>query len=55
MENINGPTGMATGVFIGFLRTFPSDYDKVTDWIPADYTINGLISTMWDTVNRYIL
>lgn len=44
---------MATGAMVGFLRTFPAGYDKVTDIIPADYTVNGLIGVMWDTVNRY--
>lgn len=40
---------------IGFLRTVPVDGNKITDIVPADYTVNALISVMWDTVNRYNL
>jgi len=50
---MNGPTGILTGVMVGFLRTLQISTDKVTDIIPADYTANALISVMWDTVKRY--
>lgn len=52
---MNGPSGVVTGVMIGFLRTVPVDGNKITDIVPADYTVNALISVMWDTVNRYNL
>jgi len=52
LENINGPSGIVTGVLVGFLRTIQLDTDKITDIIPVDYTVNALISVMWDTVNR---
>eukprot|EP00102_Acyrthosiphon_pisum_P027901 XP_016665111.1 PREDICTED: fatty acyl-CoA reductase 2-like [Acyrthosiphon pisum] len=52
LENMNGPTGMITGVIVGFLRMINLATDKVTDIIPADYTANALISVMWDTVKR---
>lgn len=54
MENMNGPSGIVTGVSIGFLRAIPIDTNKVADIIPVDYTVNALISVMWDTVNRYV-
>ncbi|XP_060881062.1 fatty acyl-CoA reductase wat-like [Metopolophium dirhodum] len=53
LENMNGPTGILTGVMVGFLRTVNIATDKVTDIIPADYTANALISVMWDTVKRH--
>ncbi|XP_060852908.1 fatty acyl-CoA reductase wat-like [Rhopalosiphum padi] len=53
LDNINGPSGIVTGVIAGFLRTIPLDKNKITDIIPVDYTVNALISVMWDTVNRH--
>ncbi|XP_015366451.1 PREDICTED: fatty acyl-CoA reductase 1-like [Diuraphis noxia] len=53
LENMNGPTGILTGVMVGFLRTLQISTDKVTDIIPADYTANALISVMWDTICRH--
>ncbi|XP_050421309.1 fatty acyl-CoA reductase 1-like [Adelges cooleyi] len=53
LENMNGPTGILAGYIVGFLRVVPNRRDKITDLIPADYTVNALISTMWDTVNRF--
>lgn len=54
MDNINGPSGIVTGFIAGFLRTIQLDKNKIADIIPVDYTVNALISVMWDTVNRYI-
>lgn len=54
LENMNGPSGILTGVMVGFLRAIPIDSKKITDMIPVDYTVNALISVMWDTVNRYL-
>jgi len=54
LDNINGPSGIVTGVIAGFLRTINLDKNKIADIIPVDYTVNALISVMWDTVNRYI-
>jgi len=45
---------MVTGVIAGFVRTIQLDKNKIADIIPVDYTVNALISVMWDTVNRYI-
>ncbi|XP_050437093.1 fatty acyl-CoA reductase wat-like [Adelges cooleyi] len=53
LENMNGPSGVFAGIIVGFLRVFPIKTEKITDLIPADYTVNALISTMWDTVNRF--
>lgn len=54
MDTINGPSGILTGVMAGLLRTIYLDTNKIADIIPVDYTVNALISVMWDTVNRYI-
>ncbi|XP_060850791.1 fatty acyl-CoA reductase wat-like [Rhopalosiphum padi] len=53
LDNINGPSGIVTGVIAGFLRTIQLDKNKIADIIPVDYTVNALISVMWDTVNRH--
>lgn len=50
---MNGPTGIITPLIVGFLRIIPIAKEKITDIIPVDYTVNALISVMWDTVNRY--
>lgn len=50
---MNGPSGLITGVMVGFLRTIPISPKKKFDLVPVDYTVNALISVMWDTVNRY--
>jgi len=52
---MNGPTGVITGTTVGFLRTAPNIGSNITDIIPADYTVNALISVMWDTANRYAM
>jgi len=52
---MNGPTGLVTGVMVGFLSTVPKIRSNITDIIPADYTVNALISVMWDTVNRCVM
>ncbi|CAH1738325.1 fatty acyl-CoA reductase wat-like isoform X2 [Aphis gossypii] len=53
LDTINGPSGIVTGVMAGLLRTIYLDSNKITDIIPVDYTVNALISVMWDTVNSY--
>ncbi|CAI6363746.1 unnamed protein product [Macrosiphum euphorbiae] len=53
LDNINGPSGIVTGFIAGFLRTIQLDKNKIADIIPVDYTVNALISVMWDTVNRH--
>lgn len=50
---MNGPSGVVTGVIMGLLRVIPMKGQNITDIVPADNTINALIGTMWDTVNRY--
>ncbi|XP_025207299.1 fatty acyl-CoA reductase wat-like isoform X2 [Melanaphis sacchari] len=53
LDTINGPSGIVTGTITGILRAICVDKAKITDIIPVDYTVNALISVMWDTVNRY--
>ncbi|VVC34012.1 Male sterility, NAD-binding,NAD(P)-binding domain,Fatty acyl-CoA reductase, C-terminal [Cinara cedri] len=53
LDNMNGPSGIATGVIVGFIRTIPLEANKVTDMVPVDYTVNAMISVMWNTVHRY--
>lgn len=54
LDNINGPSGIVTGVIAGFLRAIQLDKNKIADIIPVDYTANALISVMWDTVHRFV-
>jgi len=51
---MNGASGIVIGVIVGFLRTIQLDKNKIADIIPVDYTVNALISVMWDTVNRCV-
>jgi len=48
-----GLPSIITGIIVGLIRAVLVDEDKVFDVVPADFTINALISVMWDTVNRY--
>lgn len=50
---MNGTTGIITPVIVGLLRVILIAKDKKTDSVPVDYTVNALISVMWDTINRY--
>lgn len=55
LDNVNGPIGLITGIVTGFLKIVPVSKNKITDLVPIDYTVNALISVMWDTVNRYVI
>lgn len=50
---MTGPPGIISGIMLGFIRAVLVDGDKIFDLVPADYTVNAMISVMWDTVNRY--
>ncbi|KAF0767976.1 fatty acyl-CoA reductase wat-like isoform X1 [Aphis craccivora] len=53
LDNIQGLAAVVTSLIIGFVRVVPMNLNKKTDIVPVDYTVNALISVMWDTVNRY--
>ncbi|XP_050536687.1 fatty acyl-CoA reductase wat-like [Daktulosphaira vitifoliae] len=53
LENMNGPSGIVAGIVTGFLRAIPCKLNNMVDIVPADYTINALITSMWDTATRY--
>jgi len=53
LVNMNGVSGVVAPLIVGFLRTVQLSKGKITDIVPVDYTVNALISVMWDTVNRY--
>lgn len=50
---MNGVSGIIAPLIVGVLRTIQLSKDKITDIVPVDYTVNAMISVMWDTVNRY--
>jgi len=50
---MQGLAAIVTSLIVGFVRLVPMNLNKKTDIVPVDYTVNALISVMWDTVNRY--
>ncbi|CAI6361900.1 unnamed protein product [Macrosiphum euphorbiae] len=53
VDNMNGVSGIIAPLIVGVLRTIQLSKDKMADIVPVDYTVNTLISVMWDTVNRH--
>ncbi|XP_029346252.1 fatty acyl-CoA reductase wat-like [Acyrthosiphon pisum] len=53
VDNMNGVSGIISPLIVGILRTVQLSTDKISDIVPVDYTVNALISVMWDTVNRH--
>ncbi|VVC26724.1 Male sterility, NAD-binding,NAD(P)-binding domain,Fatty acyl-CoA reductase, C-terminal [Cinara cedri] len=52
VKNLNAATGVIVSHIIG-MTTFPMNNSTYRiDIIPIDYTVNALISVMWDTVQR---
>ncbi|XP_014210766.1 fatty acyl-CoA reductase wat-like [Copidosoma floridanum] len=52
IDNVSGPTGALVGGGVGLIRTLNIDRDCTAEMIPADLTINALISTAWDIANN---
>lgn len=52
IDNIYGPTGACAGVAAGLIRVINADDNCVVELIPADMTINALISTAWDVASK---
>ncbi|XP_076391889.1 fatty acyl-CoA reductase wat-like isoform X2 [Megachile rotundata] len=53
VDNIYGPTGALAAAGIGLLRTMNMDKDRVTEMVPADYTVNALIVTAWAVATKH--
>jgi len=53
LDNLNGLSSVVTPMIIGLLRVLHISTKKCSDIVPIDYTVNALISVMWNTVNRY--
>lgn len=47
------PVVFLTALFKGLLKTVLIDKTKKADIVPADYVINGLISSAWYTAQRW--
>ena len=47
-----GPTGVAAGAGTGFLRSLHCDGSLNANIVPADLTINALITCAWDIATQ---
>lgn len=52
INNVYGPTGVLTGASLGLLRILHCDGVVNANIIPADMTVNSLIASAWDIVER---
>ena len=56
IDNVQGPTGALVGVGAGLIRVLHMDKNNLAELIPADLTVNALISTAWDVANnKYVV
>lgn len=57
VDNLNGPTGLMIGCGKGVIRSVLINQDNVSEVIPVDYAINGLIVIPFEFVQnkeRYV-
>lgn len=52
IDNLYGPTGVCVGTVTGALRVMACDVNKLTDVVPADTCIAGLIASAYDVANK---
>lgn len=52
INNIYGPTGVLLGAGLGLFRILHCDRTVNANIIPADMTVNSLIASGWDVVER---
>ena len=43
-----GPTGYLMLTISGISRIFYQKHDIISEFIPSDYTVNGIIASAWD-------
>lgn len=52
IDNLYGPTGLATGVTAGVVRSIYCDPNVTSDLVPVDLAVNALIVSAVDAYNR---
>ncbi|XP_047370028.1 LOW QUALITY PROTEIN: fatty acyl-CoA reductase wat-like, partial [Vespa velutina] len=52
IDNKNGPIGITTSVFMGLMRTHYCDGSINVDFVPGDFTTNGIIASAWEIANN---
>ncbi|KAJ8982244.1 hypothetical protein NQ317_013546 [Molorchus minor] len=51
-NNLYGPTGVCVGTMSGLLRVTIGDLNAVTDIVPVDTAVAGLIASAWDVAAK---
>lgn len=54
-DNLNGPSGICVGIARGVLHAIYGDATKKANLVPADYCVNAMLASAWDTHRRYEL
>lgn len=51
IDNLYGITGMVVGACLGVIRSARLIEENVAEIVPADYVINCVLASAWDTYN----
>lgn len=49
IDNLYGPTGILVGACLGVIRSVRSKPDNIAELVPADYVVNCILASAWDT------
>lgn len=52
-DNLYGPSGLCAGIARGFVHAIYGDPSKKANLVPADYCVNAMLASAWDTHRRY--
>lgn len=52
IDNYMGAMGLTAGMLNGFIKFLPCSGNKRTNFVPADFTVNALITSAWDVSTR---
>lgn len=53
IDNMYGPTGVAAGAGMGFLKSLHCDGSMKANIVPGDMTVNALIASAWDVADKH--
>lgn len=51
-DNLNGISGLALGIGVGFVRSIPINMKARVEVVPVDLCCNSMICSAWDIANR---
>lgn len=51
-DNLYGPSGLCAGTARGFIHAIYGNPKKKANLVPADYCVNAMIASAWDTHRR---